>query len=459
MLENRIRELLCRARDEARKAGMNVELNFHREQSSLIRLGNSSVALSTHEALTRLDVSVQDGRKVGSFSLTADIVSADQLREAIDHAVENCRAALPKDYDPIFGTAEEAVDDSTGFDPALESLSAEDKTDLCARAVKELKPRGRYDFSGSWSTGSSEMFFTSTANGRECYRRLTDGRFVMVLKEQDKKWELQVERSQKAAGEFTAEEVIAAFEELLPVYEGHDGFGTKPGRQRVLFGAQAISELVTLALWGGFYGRSWEEKRSWTAQNQPGDKLLSERISITDDPTNPNVFGMPFDLSGIRRRPFAIVEQGVFKGLLYDSGTAARYGRKPTGHDIATGDVVLATGDGPAGLEAARKLAGDALYIPHLHYIHLPDPTKGMFTGSSRFNAMRVKGGEFVAPMFSTRVTDTSPSVFSNVVAVSSRAAVVNGSATYGRRAPEAMSVPEWLLCDNVRVTDVADSF
>ncbi|MFO7676696.1 MAG: metallopeptidase TldD-related protein [bacterium] len=459
MIDNKTRELITRARDEARKAGLNVELQLHREQSSLIRLGNSSVALSTHEELTRLDVSAQDGRKVGSFSLTAEIVSADQLREAVGHAVENCRAALPKDYDPIFGAVEEAVDDSSGYDPALETLSPEAKTELCAAVIKAVKPRGRYDFSGSWSTGSAEMYYTTTANDRECYRRLTDGRFVLVLKEQDRKWELQVELTQKKAGAFAADEVIARFDALLPVYEKNQGHAAAPGRQRVLFGEQAIAQLVSLAIWGGFIGRSWEEKRSWTAGNKPGDKILADAITITDDPTNLHVFGMPFDFSGRRRRPFPIVERGVLRGLFYDSATAARYGRQPTGHDLGSSDIVLATGDGPAGLEAARQFAGDALYIPHLHYIHMPDPTKGLFTGSSRFNAMLIKGGKFTAPLFSTRVTDTSPSVFNNVVAMSSLAVAQNESGTYGRRTPEAMAVPEWLLCDNVRISDVADSF
>jgi predicted Zn-dependent protease len=459
MLEQRIRELLLSALNESRRAGRNVELSLHRELSSLIRLGNSSVALATHEELTRLDVSVQDGRRVGSASLTADITSADQLRETIAHAAENCAAALPKDYDPIFGTVEEPVDDSTGFDPKLESLSAEAKTALCARVIAALKPRGRYDFSGSWSTGSTEMYYVTTANDREAYRRLTDGRLVLVLKEQDKKWELQVERSQKAAGTFTADDVIAEFAALLPVYERNDGYATAPGRQRVLFGPQAIAQLVSLALWGGLIGRSWEEKRSWTSPHKFGDKILGDAITIIDNPASPDVFGMPFDFNGRRRRPFTLVEKGVFAGLVYDSASAARYGRQPTGHDLATGDFTLAPGDGAPGIEAARRLAGDALYIPHLHYIHMPDPTKGMFTGSSRFNAMRIKDGEFVAPIFSSRVTDTSQSVFTNIVALSSRTVSQNESATYGRRAPEALGVPEWLLCDNVRISDVADSF
>ncbi len=459
MLEPRIRDLLCSARDQARKQGVNAELSFHRENSSLIRLGNSSVALSTHEALSRLDVSVQDGRKAGSFSLTADITSADQLREAIGHAAENCKAALPKGYDPIFGKVEENIDDTTGYDPEIETLSAAAKTDLCARVVRELKPRGKYDFSGSWSTGSTEMYYVTTANDNEAYRRLTDGQFVMVLKEQDKKWELSAERSQKKVGAFTAEDVIAGFADLLPVYEQNAGYATATGRQRVLFGPQAIGELVMLSIWGGFFGRSWEEKRAYTAGKQFGDKLFCESITLTDDPTHPDVFGMPFDFSGKRRRPFKIVEAGIFRGLMYDTATAAKYGKPPTGHDLGNTDLVLATGDGPAGLDPALELAGDALYIPHLHYIHLPDPTKGLFTGSSRFNARRIQNGKFTAPMFSTRLTDTCPSVLGNVVALSQRSVSRNVSSTYGRRSPEAFGVPEWMLCDNVKVTDVADSF
>ncbi len=57
MLEERIRGLLAGARAEARRQGLNAELLFHRERSSLVRLGNSSVSLCTSETLSRLDVS------------------------------------------------------------------------------------------------------------------------------------------------------------------------------------------------------------------------------------------------------------------------------------------------------------------------------------------------------------------------------------------------------------------
>ncbi|MHB9022664.1 MAG: metallopeptidase TldD-related protein [Armatimonadota bacterium] len=459
MLESHLRDLLRTARAEAGRQGIDAEFSFHRERSSLIRLGNSSVALSTSEELTRLDVHVTAGRRTGSFSLLADLTTVEQARDAVRRAQEHCTASLEKEYDPIFGRVEESVDDASGFDPELEALSPVAKAELCAEVIQAIKPRGNFDFSGSWTSGSTEFYYVTTANENEAYRRLTDSRLFLVLKEQEQKWELSVEQAGKSVRAFSAANAIADFERLLPVYTRQQGYRAPLGYARVLFGPQAVAELVTLALWGGLLGRGWEEKRAYTAGKQFGEPLFSTAVTITDDPTDTHVYGMPFDLNGKRRRPFPLVEGGTFRGLLYDTASAARYGKAPTGHDVQNLDLVLRTGNAPAGLDAGRALAGDALYIPHLHYIHMPDPSRGQFTGSSRFNAQRVEGGEFTAPLFSTRITDTIPNVLSHITAVSSRAVLVDVSNTYERRAPTAVSVPEFLLCDSVRISDVAESF
>ncbi|MEO0108755.1 MAG: metallopeptidase TldD-related protein [candidate division WOR-3 bacterium] len=458
MLESRIRDILGSVRDYARRQGINAEFTFHREHSGLIRLGNSAVALSTSEHLTRLDVVVQAGRRTGAYSLNADITTEAQVHQALERARENCAASPEKDYQPIFGVVEASIDDTSGFDPRLEAL-AEAKTELCAQVVETLKPRGNYDFSGSWSSGSTEIYLVTTANDHEAYRRLTDGRLVLVLKERAKKWELSVEQSGKDVDAFSAARAIQEFEELLPVYERNPPFRASLGSQRAVFGPQAISQLVMIALYSGFNGRGWEEKRVFTADKKPGDRVFADSVTLADDPDDPCVFRMPFDLKGRRRQRFVLCEHGIFRGLVYDAATAAKYGKAPTGHDADTTDLVFAPGTGPSGISAGRRLAGDALYIPHLHYIHMPNPAQGLMTGSSRFNALRIAGGEFVAPMLSTRITDSIANILSNVVAVAPKPVMANVSGTYGRRAPEAMSVPEYLVCDNVRISDVADSF
>jgi predicted Zn-dependent protease len=459
MLESRLRDLLCEARDAARARGIQAEFCLHRERSSLIRLGNSSVALSTSEELTRLDVEVTDGCCTGGCGIVADLTSPTQVRDVIDRAQEICAASPARDYQPIFGGAEESIDDEVGYDPALDSLTAEAKSALCAEIIRTIKPRGAYDFSGSWSSGATEIYYTSTASDCEQYRRLTDGRLVLVLKEGAKKWELSVEQTGKCAADFSAAAAIDELDALLPIYASTPGYRTALGHQRVLFGPRAIAALVELAVWGGLTGRGWEEGRAFTAGKPFGELLFSPTVTLIDDPTNPQVFRMPFDLKGQVRRPFPLVEAGVFRGLIYSAGAAAKYRRSPTGHHGVSPDLTFAPGEAPAGLTAGLALAGDALYIPHLHYIHMPDPSRGQFTGSSRFNALRVEGGQLTAPLLSSRITDTVPAVLSSVLAVAARTVPVNVSDTYSRRAPQAISVPEYLLCEAVRISDVAESF
>ena len=457
MLDPKLRDIVTSVKDSAKSDGIDAHFVLHREKSGLVRIGNSAVSLSTREDLTRLEISVYKGRKVGAFGLTTDIDSKEQVMEALNRARDNAENALDKDYDPIFPVVEETVDDTKGLDPELETLSPAVKTEFYGKIVRALK--GNYNFSGAWSSGSTELYVVSTANDNEAYRKFTDQAFSVVLKENDKKWELNSERTGKSAKDFTVDSVIGQLERMLPVYEGNSGYKTRLERQRVLFGTQAVGQLVLLSLWSGFIGRSYEEKRSYTAGLSYGDPLFSDKVSIVDDPGHSQVFGLPFDHTGRRRNRFPLVEKGVFKGLLYDDATAAKYGRKPTGHEVNVVDIVLGTGDGPEEFPKAMTLAGDAIYIPFIHYVGVPDPVKGIFTGSSRFNAMRIAGGRFVAPLFSSRITDAIPSVFSNVVALSSKAVPTNMSSTYERREPEAYSVPEWILCDDVRISDVADSF
>jgi len=459
MLAPRLRELLCTTRDYARREGIQAELSLHRERSSLIRLGNSAVALSTSEELTRFDVKVQDGRRVGSYHVNSDLTSAEQLRDALNRAMEFCAASPENEYEPIFGLVEEDVDDSHGFDPALEALPPEEKIEVCAKVIEAIKPKGAYDFSGSWSSGSTEFYYTTTANDREAYRRLTDGKLVLTIQEQQHKWEIYNEQSGKGKAEFSADNAIMELERLLPIYESQPGYAPPLGNTRVIFGPQAIGELLMMTLWGGFVGRMYEEKQAYTSGKPFGEQLFSPLISITDDPGHPGVYGMPFDFNGMRRRrAFPLVGGGMFRGLIYDTRTAAKYGKTPTGHDGAI-DLVLSTGDAPAGLDAAFSLTGDGLYIPFLHYVNMPEPSKGLMTGASRFNALHIVDGRPVAPIFSVRITDSVVTILSNTLAISSLPVFLDVSTTYERRSPQAVSVPEYLICDNVRISDTTESF
>jgi len=457
MLDANIRENLMQVRDKAADEGIQATLVLHHEKSHLMRIGNNSVSLNTSEDLVRLDVEVTVGRKQGSQTYLGAIKDVDTVQGVFDAANEKAKTASPKTYDPIPDEVETAISEESQFDRELADLDPAIKVGAYKEIIEKLG--NKYNFSGSWSSGSTEVYILSTANRNEVYHRGTDQLFSIVVKHPEAKWELTHNQSGWRASDFSVEKTVDILGKLLPVYEENEGFKVEPGEYNVIFGASAVSEIVSMAAYTGLSGRGWEEKQSWTAKFKPGDKILGENISLVDDPTNPDTFMFGFDMCGRKRNIFPLVSDGELTNLMYDSATAARYGKNPTGHNTGSTSLVMDTGFGPADpLEAVSDM-GKVLFIPALHYMNIPNMSKGIFTGSSRFNAVLVENGKIVSPIFSSRVTDSFQNVLGKVKVISSVSESVNGSNTYGRRSPVSMSVPSYIVSEGVKITDSADSF
>ncbi|MFO8183821.1 MAG: metallopeptidase TldD-related protein [Candidatus Aegiribacteria sp.] len=457
MLDANIRSILMQVRDEAAEKDIQATLKLHHEKSHLMRIGNSSVSLNTSEDLLRLDVEVIDGRRKGTQTYLGAIGDADIVRGVLEAACEKARVASPKTYDPIPDRVEATVSEEPQFDIDLAEMDPSLKAGAYGEIIRKLGEK--YNYSGSWSSGAMEVYLLTTADRNEAYHRGTDQLFSVVLKHPEAKWELIHQQTGWRMSDFSVDSTVEEIAGLLPVFENTEGFKPEPGEYTVIFGATAVSEMVGMAAWTGLNGRSWEEKQSWTARMSPGEMILGENISLVDDPGNPKTFMFGFDMSGRKRQMFPLVADGEMLNLMYDSATAARYGREPTGHDTGSPSLVMDTGFGPEDPLEAVKDMGRVLYIPALHYMNIPSRSKGIFTGSSRFNAVLVEDGEIVSPIFSSRVTDSFQNVLGNVSVISSAAESVNGSNTYGRRSPVAMSVPSYIVARDVKITDSADSF
>lgn len=444
-----------RARAAAR--GIDAAFVLHAERSHLLRIGNGSVSLNTSETLTRLDLEVIDGRRQGSHSQLGEICSEEYVQKALDLTIEKARCAKQLEYQPISVVVEENLDEAPQHDPALAELDPTAKVDAY-RAIIEAVGRD-YNWSGAWSSGSVELFLMSTANERAMIHRGTDQDFSVVLKHPHRKWELRQRQTGWRRTDFNPEAVIDGFRRLLPVYEQQPATRLTPGEYTVAFGAEALADIVGMAMWTGASGRSYEEKRGWTSKNRPGDLVLGENITVIDDPAADQTFRCGFDFSGKVRRRFPLIENGRLAGLMYDAATAAKYNRPLTGHNTGATSIVMPPGTAPDDLLTAVRDLDRVVFIPALHYVHLPDPSKGIFTGSSRFNAVLIERGRVVGPVYSSRVTDAFASVLGNVRLISRATRSVNQSNTYGRRNPHATSVPTYVVADRVKITDCAESF
>lgn len=457
MLDKRTRDAIRQVRDEAAKKGLSASFGLHREASHLMRIGNSSVSLSTSERLTRLDVRVVDGRREGTHTHMTEVTSAEVVRSALEIAVAKAAAAAEKDYQPMLERVERTIDEQPQLDPELAGLNPAKKAEGYSAVFEGAGEE--YNYSGSWSSGKTEIYLTSTANENEAYHSGTDQKFSVVLKHPEQKWELQHGQTGWRADQFDPQRSIESFRRYLPVFLKNGGMRVEEGEYTVIFGAEALADICSMAAFTGFSGRMWEEKLGWTSGREIGDRVAGENITIVDDPSSDLTFRMGFDMGGLVRKPFTVVENGEIRNLFYDMGTAAKYGREPTGHDTGSPSMVLRHGDGPSNPLKAVGGMGRVLHIPALHYMNMPNMSKGIFTGSSRFSATMVEEGGILAPIFSTRVTDSFEKILSSVRALSSKAVSQNQSNTYSRRSPRAMEVPSYAVVEGVRITDCADSF
>ncbi len=458
-MRNRIAfDYIREVRDYAAKNGINASFHLHIENSHLMRIGNSSVSLNTSENLFRLQIEVLDGKKIGNHTRMGMIDSVEDVRKALDIAVENAKYAYENSYQPFLKGPRENIEKSDQYDETLENLDSDYKVKFFKKIIEDTG--SQYNYSGSWSSGSIEVFMASTANKYEAWHLGTDQQIIVVLQHPQKRWELKKDLSSWRLNDCKAEDVINHFKGLLPVYENNEGYKIEPGEYTVAFGPGAISEFLFGFTEIGFNGQMYEDKQSWLCHNKIGDKIAEENVTLVDNPESDLVFGLAFDDAGIRRNKFPLIENGLFKGVMYSIQNAAKYNKPMTGHTLTyINNVVLEPGnDTPDILEAVKDL-GKVLYIPDIHYVGMSSPTKGIITGSSRYNAVLIEDGKIVAPLFSSRITERIGKIFNNIIRMSSKSLSFNMSNTYERRSPFALGMPSYIVAKNVMMTDSADSF
>ncbi len=124
--------------------------------------------------------------------------------------------------------------------------------------------------------------------------------------------------------------------ELIKLYGlSSKAVSPKGGRMKVLFMPNSMLTL-NWRITSGTNSKSVYEKISPIGE-KIGEKVLSEKISIYDDPLNENYPGArAFDDEGVACRKFAIVEKGVLKSFYYDLEYASKLSSQPTGNGYRT---------------------------------------------------------------------------------------------------------------------------
>ncbi len=103
------------------------------------------------------------------------------------------------------------------------------------------------------------------------------------------------------------------------------------GDYPVVLEPYAVVDILDMLGYVGFSGLAVEEGRSFS---EPGRRVGSDLVTIIDDGGNTSGLPMTFDYEGVRKQRVVLIERGVCRDVVYDAQTAARAGRRSTGHGL-----------------------------------------------------------------------------------------------------------------------------
>ena len=203
-----------------------------------------------------------------------------------------------------------------------------------------------------------------------------------------------------------------------------------PGDYPVVLTSYAVLDVLDMLGYLGFGALAVQEDRSfWEAGRTVGTAL----VSIADDGRDPAGLPIGFDAEGVPKERLALIERGVCRDLAYDTQTAARAGRRSTGHGLPAPNpsgpfptnMVMAAGD--ASLDELIGGMERGLLVTRFHYTNPVHQKRVIITGMTRDGTFLVEDGRIVRPVRNLRFTESYLDVLAGVEAVSRERRCIRG--------------------------------
>jgi predicted Zn-dependent protease len=420
--------------------GDQVEAVVQSERSGFARFADSEVHQPTliENAVVQLRV-VRDGR-IGT-ALTNRIAPA-ALRELARRAADAADLAPPDPHFP--GLAErESYPDVGGYDETTAALRAEDLAQLAGEAIDATGDLAAYGF----FTGAVSELAVASSTGIAAQQRMTDATALVIAADDDRSG--YAERTSWRAGAVDPASVGREAAEKAARTRG--AASIEPDRYAAVLEPYALGELLQWFAWDSFSGLGLIEERSALC-GRIGEQIADPRVSISDEPLDPEGLPKAFDFEGVPKRPTALIDKGIAQGVVWDRTTAARAanGQVSTGHAPAPpirvfGPLPSALSVAPGEAESVDELAelvGEGIYVTRLHYLGIVNPREGVITGMTRDGTFRIRGGRIAEPLVNLRFTVAVPDLLAEVPGLSRRRRLVNQSQFYDERYPQGVLTP-----------------
>jgi predicted Zn-dependent protease len=193
-----------------------------------------------------------------------------------------------------------------------------------------------------------------------------------------------------------------------------------PGKYTVILEEAAVASLLLFLGFLGFGAKTFTQGRSFMA-GKIGEKITGDNITIVENPYDPVMNGMPFDYEGVVKKKVPLIENGVAKGVVYNSYYANKAGVESTGHALPPNNTFgpypknMVMSPGNSNLEEMISSTEKGILITHFWYINYMNPMRTMVTGTTRDGTFLIENGKIKSAVKNMRIGQSILEAFSNV--------------------------------------------
>lgn len=208
-----------------------------------------------------------------------------------------------------------------------------------------------------------------------------------------------------------------------------------PGAHEVVLEPYAVRDIVGF-LGSQLTGNAVEEGRSFVI-GQLGQKVTGD-VTLVDDPFDPNGLARGFDLEGQPSEVVTLIDHGIARAVVYDSGTAFRTHQRNTGHALPPNPY------SPASPMHLRLEPGDrtrdqlirdtarGVLVTRFWYTRWVHQLRTIVTGMTRDGTFAIVDGEIAYPVKNFRFTQSYHEALGGTLGIGSELALLMPGEQFG---------------------------
>jgi predicted Zn-dependent protease len=387
------------------------------EDAALTRFANSEIHQNVAETNIGVNLRFCVGRRiaVAATGRTDD----DGLRALVERAAAIARSVEERDDwgglpTPAGGDRSELS--TTGYAAATADASPEFRADGVRAVIAAADAVGVLAY-GAFSTTREGMAVANSAGISAAHERTTSQLLTVQMSPDGGTGYAEA----TATDASTIDAAAIGREAAAKARASEQPVSLPAGDYAVVLEEYAVVDIADMLGFLGFSALAVQEGRSFV---EPGKRIGSDLVTVVDDGADPAGLPMTFDYEGIPKQPVTLIEAGVCRDVVYDAQTAARAGRRSTGHGLPApnpyGPFPLNMLMAPGVTPRAELVAGldRGLLVTRFHYTNPVHPKLAIVTGMTRDGTFLVEDGKIVGPVRNLRFTQSYLDALARVTAV-----------------------------------------